>query len=104
MPEELYIGIVGIRALQSSSILAKGEAAYTNLILFASNAEDYKTKAFDFFMQYGIQIFEYEDVESLEEREKEYDVSEHLLEIARQTAKDAKPRYSSMSFFDDSGE
>lgn len=101
MPEELYIGIVGIRALQSSSILAKGEAAYTNLILFASSAEDYKTKAFDFFMQYGIQIFEYEDISTFEERQNVNPVGESLIEVAGWVAENAEPWFGTLHTYEE---
>jgi hypothetical protein len=65
---EVWIGLVEVRPLPGNDMLEGDPGAFANALTVAADAEDFCTRAANFFRVEGFEVVSFENVERLEER------------------------------------
>jgi hypothetical protein len=100
--DAIWIGLIGIHPLSEKSLLGSNKGAYTNLLLFAKDIADYKSKAIEFMLENELEIYEFEDIEAFSERIKNNEVEEKLLYLAELVKQNGKPQIGTLHVFNES--
>jgi hypothetical protein len=97
---EIWIGLIGLYPLEKNTIIAQNQGAYANVLLIASNLEDYKVKAKEFLSEIDFEIFEMEDVETLRKRMENFEIDLTILNLANKVRSEGYPQISTLHVFD----
>lgn len=82
--QELWIGLVQVRARPNSDVLGSAKGAYFNLITWAASDTEFKKKATILCDDLGLFVEEVEDEMPVNERQKSSTLSDELQELIEQ--------------------
>lgn len=83
MPEDLWTALVHVKPKSRNHALSKGaKGAYSNAIGRARNAREFEERVRKAAQELGLEVIQFEDLETLDERIKHADVSKSLWDLA----------------------
>ncbi|HEY6904000.1 MAG TPA: hypothetical protein VI216_06805 [Candidatus Acidoferrales bacterium] len=83
---ELWIGLVQLKPLDREAFGAAG--AYTNIITWAADKHEFRSKAESIAATMNLYVVEIEDEEPFAERVREFQVDEEIEDMAQQAVSD----------------
>jgi hypothetical protein len=98
---DVWVGLVEVRPLPGNDELEGDPGAFANTLTVAGDADDFCTRAANFFRGEGFEVVSFEHVERLADRGTDIPLPDEMLrlgELARETSGvqfDAYFRYSS---------
>lgn len=66
---DVWVGLVELRPLPGNDLLEGDPGAFANTLTVAADAEDFRTRAANFFRGKGFEVASFEAVELLEDRD-----------------------------------
>jgi hypothetical protein len=87
---KIYIGLVEVLAQDGNLLFATGTIAFVNILALANNTKEFIIKVKEAIDYYGLTYKNIEDVETLVERLKKFEVGEEILTMAKQLKKNPK--------------
>ncbi len=83
MRENLWIAMVHVKPKPQSSALSKGaKGAYANAIGMAKNVHEFEKQAREALRDMGLELVEFEDAQTFDERVEAHEVSNELWKLA----------------------
>jgi hypothetical protein len=79
--KELWVGLVEVRALKGAEILIGAKGAFVNLVTWASDADEFKSRAKIVFDKLSLFIVEIENNEPLSARRKKEELDEETEDM-----------------------
>lgn len=83
-PQELWIGLVQVRARPNCDVLGSAKGAFFNLITWAASGAEFKKKATMLCDDLGLFVEEVEDEMPVSERQKSVILSDEIQELVEQ--------------------
>jgi hypothetical protein len=86
---DVWVGLVEVRPLPGNETLEGDPGAFANALSLAANADDFRTRASNFFRGEDFEVVSFERVERLEERGEGNPLPDEIVrlgELARETA------------------
>jgi hypothetical protein len=100
MNGHIWIGLVGIVPYEGNDSLGKGTGgAYTNVLGYADNYDDFVSKVANALKTQGFEMFEIEDVELYSDRILKFQVDNEIIELAREVESKNEYRYGKFYTF-----
>jgi hypothetical protein len=93
---EVWVGLVEIRPLPGNESLEGDPGAFANAVSLAADANDFRTRAANFFLGEDFEVVSFERVERLAERGAVHTLPDEIArlgELARETAAVEFDRY-----------
>ncbi len=87
---ELWIGLVEVRKRPDSEFLEGKKGAFTNVITWASTAQEFREKADKLAESLKLFVVDVEDVEPLSERQRKFAIDAELEDIADEARQNAE--------------
>jgi hypothetical protein len=82
--KQLWIGLVQVGKLKNAEILKDRRGAYVNLITWASDSSEFRSKAELVFGSLGLFVADIEDPEPVSSRKQKFEIAEELEELILQ--------------------
>jgi hypothetical protein len=78
---ELWIGVAHVRKLEGCELLENSTGAYTNIITWASNEDEYRSKVELIASKLRLFVLEVEATEPVSQRKRKFQLDEELEEL-----------------------
>ena len=89
----IYIGLVKVLPKPENKDFKEAKGVYVNVLTIANDSEEYELKVKEAMTYYGFICEEMEDVEKLSDRLENNEVSEDILELAKEIKSESDVRY-----------
>jgi hypothetical protein len=81
---DVWVGLVEVRPLPGNDLLEGDPGAFANTLTVAGDAEDFCTRAANFFRGEGFEILAFENVERLEERARDGRLPDEIVRLGEE--------------------
>ena len=90
---DVWIGLVEVRPLPGNELLDGDPGAFANTLTVAGDAEDFCTRAANFFRGEGFEVLGFENVERLDDRASDGALPDEMLLLGEQASESSEVHF-----------
>lgn len=92
---DVWVGLVEVRSLPGTKTLEGDPGAFANTLTVAGDADDFCTRAANFFRGEGFEVVSFEDVERLADRGAELPLPDEMVRLGEVASETSKVQFDS---------